>query len=92
MDVKTAFLNGKISDDIYMEIPEGVNCPVERSKNEVCKLKKALYGLRISPKCWNETFSQAVRKLGFCSDLSELCLLYGEADPKLPFSYYISTI
>ena len=83
MDVKTAFLNGKISDDIYMEIPDGVNCPVERSKNKVCKLKKALYGLRISPKCWNKTFSQAVRKLGFCSDLSEPCLFIWRSGPKI---------
>lgn len=74
MDVKTAFLNGIITEDIYMEIPEGINCPNERKANKVCKLKKALYGLKISSKRWNETFAQAVRKLGLTAHDSKPCL------------------
>jgi len=74
MDVKTAFLNGTISEDIYMEIPQGVDAPRERKLNKVCKLKKALYGLKISPKRWNDTFSQKVRNLGLYAHDSEPCL------------------
>ena len=74
MDVKTAFLNGTLKENIYMEIPEGVDCPHEKNANKVCKLGKALYGLKISPKRWNETFTNAVTKLGLFAYDSEPCL------------------
>ena len=48
MDVKTAFLNGILEEEIYMEQPEGY---IESGKkNHVCKLKKSLYGLKQSPR------------------------------------------
>ena len=50
MDVKTAFLNGILEEEIYMEIPDGINCDAETRRTKVCKLQKALYDLRISPK------------------------------------------
>lgn len=50
MDVKSAFLNGTISEDIYVEQPEGF---VEKGKEDkVCKLIKALYGLKQAPRAW----------------------------------------
>ena len=50
MDVKTAFLNGDLDEDIYMVQPEGF---VQQGKqNHVCKLKKSLYGLKQSPRAW----------------------------------------
>ena len=44
MDVKTAFLNGKIEEEVYIEHPEGF--VTHGKKTHVCKLKKALYGLK----------------------------------------------
>ena len=44
MDVKTTFLNGKISEEVYLEQPEGFE--THNPKNFVCRLKKALYGLK----------------------------------------------
>ena len=44
MDVKTAFLNGKIEEEVYIEQPEGV--VTHGKKTHVCKLKKAVYGLK----------------------------------------------
>ena len=44
MDVKSAFLNGELKEEVYMEQPEG--------KDFVCKLKKALYGLKQAPGAW----------------------------------------
>jgi hypothetical protein len=50
MDVKTAFLNGEIDTDIYIEQPQGY----ETKPNHVCKLQKGLYGLKQSPRLWNK--------------------------------------
>jgi hypothetical protein len=50
MDVKTAFLNGELEEDIYMDQPQGF---VQDSKEDlVCKLKKSWYGLKQSPRAW----------------------------------------
>ncbi len=50
MDVKTAFLNGELEEDIYMDQPQGF---VQEGKEQlVCKLKKSLYGLKQSPRAW----------------------------------------
>lgn len=50
MDVITTFLNGELSDEIYMEILEGF--PGAGDPAKVCYLKRALYGLRQAPRVW----------------------------------------
>ncbi|GJZ50852.1 retrovirus-related pol polyprotein from transposon TNT 1-94, partial [Tanacetum coccineum] len=50
MDVKSAFLNGKISEEVYVQQPPGFES--SEFLNHVCKLGKALYGLRQSPRAW----------------------------------------
>ena len=47
MDVKSAFLNGNIEEEVYMEQPEGFS--LTDKPDYVCKLKKALYGLKQEP-------------------------------------------
>lgn len=44
MDEKTAFLNGDLEEEIYMEQPGGFSAP--NQENKVCKLVKSLYGLK----------------------------------------------
>ena len=63
MDVKTAFLNGELDEEIYMEQPEGF--VVQGQENKVCKLVKSLYGLKQAPKQWHEKFDHTMLSHGF---------------------------
>ena len=83
MDVKTAFLNGILEDEIYMEIPDGLECDPEDRKTKVCKLQKSLYGLRISPKRWNLRFSEEALKQGLEKDMNEPCLFTWRKEEKV---------
>jgi Reverse transcriptase (RNA-dependent DNA polymerase)/gag-polypeptide of LTR copia-type/Integrase core domain/GAG-pre-integrase domain len=63
MDVKTAFLNGKIEEDIYMTQPEGYIEPGLARK--VCKLFRGLYGLKQASRVWNIRLHEFLIGLGF---------------------------
>ena len=63
MDVKIAFLNSDLEDEIYMVQPEG--CVVTEQENKMCKLLKSLYGLKQAPKQWHEKFDQTLIDDGF---------------------------
>ncbi|GJS59943.1 retrovirus-related pol polyprotein from transposon TNT 1-94, partial [Tanacetum coccineum] len=56
MDVKSAFLNGKISEEVCVEQPPGFES--NEFPNHVCRLNKALYGLKQAPRAWYETLSK----------------------------------
>ncbi|GJY44245.1 retrovirus-related pol polyprotein from transposon TNT 1-94 [Tanacetum coccineum] len=58
MDVKTAFLNGELKEEVYVSQPEGFVDP--DYPTHVYRLKKALYGLKQTPKAWYDTFSKGV--------------------------------
>jgi ATP-binding cassette subfamily B (MDR/TAP) protein 1 len=63
LNVKTAFLHGKLDDKIYMNQPEGFIVP---SKEDlVCKLKRSLYGLKQSPRQWYKRFDSFMLAHGF---------------------------
>ena len=49
VDVTTAFLNGKLKEEVYMDQPEGF--VIQGKESLVCKLKHSLYGLRQAPRC-----------------------------------------
>ena len=63
MDVKTAFLNGVIEEEVYIEQPQGFE--VEDRRTHVCKLKKALYGLKQAPRAWYERIDSFLASMGF---------------------------
>lgn len=69
MDVKSAFLNGELSEDIYMQLPDGFG-----QQNKVCKLNKALYGLKQASRAWNEKFNKFMIRIGFKRSESDKCL------------------
>uniref|UniRef100_A0A2N9HKY6 Uncharacterized protein n=1 Tax=Fagus sylvatica TaxID=28930 RepID=A0A2N9HKY6_FAGSY len=61
MDVKYAFLNGDLSEEVYMQPPLGLSHP----PNKVCRLRRALYGLKQAPRAWFAKFSSTISRLGF---------------------------
>ena len=64
VDVKTAFLNASLAEDVYMTIPEGVDNKGGAAGNCV-KLDKALYGLKQASRAWNRELVRFLRQLGF---------------------------
>ena len=86
MDVKTAFLNGSIDSEIYMTQPEGY-VDVERP-NHVCKLRKSIYGLKQSARCWYSTLDQYLISSGYRKSNADGCIyikLSTNADGQLSF-------
>jgi hypothetical protein len=61
MDVKNAFLNGDLSEEVYMQPPPGLSHPPDK----VCRLRHALYGLKHAPRAWFAKFNSIVSRLGF---------------------------
>ncbi|GKB59194.1 uncharacterized mitochondrial protein-like protein [Tanacetum coccineum] len=59
MDVKSAFLNGKLKEEVYVKQPPGFES--SEFPDYVCKLDKALYGLKQAPKAWMTKASQFVK-------------------------------
>ncbi|KAK1413623.1 hypothetical protein QVD17_35399 [Tagetes erecta] len=72
MDVKTAFLNGHLSEDVYMVQPEGFVDP--KYPKRVCKLKKSIYGLKQASRSWNLRFDQKFKEFGFVKNEDEPCV------------------
>lgn len=63
LDIKNAFLNGDLEEEVFMEVPQGLD--LNLTGNKVCKLKKSLYGLKQSPRAWFDRFAKAVVRLGY---------------------------
>ncbi|PKI64657.1 hypothetical protein CRG98_014946 [Punica granatum] len=71
MDVKIAFLNGDLEEEVYMEQPEGFVLP--GNEHKVCKLIKSLYGLKQTPKQWHEKFDSVISSYGFSHNCADKC-------------------
>src|SRR3954462_13704536 len=72
MDVKTAFLNGNIDEELYMMQPEGFVDPKDADK--VCKLQRSIYGLKQASWSWNLRFDQVIKSFGFIQNGKEACV------------------
>lgn len=71
MDVKSAFLNGDLKEEVYVAQPAGfIN---NNTKHKVLRLRKALYGLKQASRAWNARFDAAMVSLGF----QRSCLEHG---------------
>jgi hypothetical protein len=78
MDVKIAFLNGDIEEEVYIEQPQGFE--VHSRETHVCRLKKALYGLKQALKSWYAKMDSYLMRLGFYKSHADPNLYYKVMD------------
>ena len=74
LDVKNAFLNEELEEEVFMSLPPGFE--EELGRNKVCRLKKSLYGLKQSPRAWFERFGTVVKGLGYIQSQADHTLFY----------------
>ncbi|KAK8708347.1 hypothetical protein V6N13_059389 [Hibiscus sabdariffa] len=82
MDIKTAFLNGKLEEDVYMTQPEGFVTPENAGK--VCKLQRSIYGLKQASRSWNLRSNDEIKEFGFIRNEDEPCVYKKEMCPSSP--------
>jgi hypothetical protein len=72
MDVKTAFLNEDLYEDVYMTQPKGF--VVEGKENLGCRLKKSIYGLKQASSQWYLKFNKTIRNFEFKENKEDSCI------------------
>ena len=76
MDVKNAFLNEGLSEEVYMQPPPSPSV----ESNKVCHLRCALYGLKQAPQAWFAKFSSTIFRLGYITSLYDSTLFLRRTD------------
>lgn len=75
LDVKTAFLNGDLTEEVMMEQPEGF--VIKGKENQVYRLNKSIYGLKQAAKCWYDKINEVlIRKMHFQKSSVEPCVYF----------------
>ena len=90
MDVTTAFLNGKLEEEVYMRQPEGRE--VKGSEEKVCQLHRSIYGLKQAPRCWNSVLDKCLRGLGFSQAACDPCLYISEGEKPVILAVYVDDL
>ncbi|WVZ81917.1 hypothetical protein U9M48_029243 [Paspalum notatum var. saurae] len=70
LDVKNAFLNGELREEVYMQPPPGYSVP----EGMVCRLRRSLYGLKQAPRAWFQRFASVVTAAGFSASAHDPAL------------------
>lgn len=87
MDVKSAFLNGVLLEDVYVKQPSGfIN---KECASKVFKLNKALYGLKQAPRAWNAKLNHELISLGFVKSKVEHAVYKRGEDDSLFVSWSV---
>lgn len=81
VDVKTAFLNGVLEEEVYVSQAPGFH---NGDKNKVCRLKKSLYGLKQAPRVWHQRLSEELGNSGFDACKSDPALFINRSDVDSP--------
>ena len=80
MDIKMAFLNDFLKEELYMMQPEGFVDP--KNANKVRKLQCSIYGLVQASRSWNIHFDEMIKAFGFTQIYGEVCI-YKKSDWEL---------
>ncbi|KAL4366702.1 hypothetical protein GQ457_05G014270 [Hibiscus cannabinus] len=83
MDVKTAFLNGDLEEEVYMKQPEVFSS--SDGENLVCKLKKSIYGLKQASRRWYLKFHEVISSFGFVENIMDQCIYQKVSGSKICF-------
>ena len=78
MDITTAFPNSDLHEEVYMKQPEGFIA--QGQEHLVCRLRKSLYGLKQSPRCWNQALDAQLKLMGFQQSTSDPCIYTSKTD------------
>ncbi|GKV14655.1 hypothetical protein SLEP1_g25495 [Rubroshorea leprosula] len=92
MDVKSAFLNGPLEEEVFVRQPPGF--VKEGSEDKVYRLKKALYGLKQAPRAWNKRIDSFFVKAGFkkCPSEHALYVKFNESGDILILCLYVDDL
>ena len=83
MDVKTAFLNGDLEEEVYMKQPEGFSSSDD--EHLVCKLQKSIYGLKQASRQWYLKFHNVISSFGFVENNMDQCIYQKVSGSKICF-------
>lgn len=73
LDVKTAFLNGKIDEEIYMKVPKGFK-KLKLDVSNLWQLQGSLYSLKQAPLIWNKLLDKVLKLFGWNRLLLDWCI------------------
>lgn len=90
MDVTTAFLNGELDEEVYMKQPEGF--ATKGQEDLVCKLKRSIYGLKQSPRCWNSALDNQLKRMGFVQAKGDPCIYVASEGEMFIIAVYVDDI
>lgn len=80
LDVKNAFLNGDLEEEMYMDAPPGFD---GEFGSKVCRLMKSLYGLKQSPRAWFEKFTDSVKRQGYTQAQTDHTMFFKHSSSRI---------
>ncbi|KAH9725617.1 retrovirus-related pol polyprotein from transposon RE1 [Citrus sinensis] len=91
LDINNAFLNGILTEEVFMHQPEGFIHP--QFPSHVCKLTKALYGLKQAPRAWYDRLKLSLLNWGFIASKSDtLLFIFHKAGDIVVILVYVDDI
>ena len=89
VDIETAFLNADLEEEVYIQIPEGLEYMTNLHgetydpETQVLKLRKAMYGLVQAPRAWMKTFVKILKHMGLKQCRTDPCVFYLRKDEEV---------